>query len=269
MVTLVWDAPGTRYFETGVDRGVLYSTNNVGIPWNGLTGVTESIEGASSTPLYIDGQKFQIAQVFGDFSATIEAYSAPKEFSAHDGTPFGMNGLGFGLQPKKPFGFSYRTRVGNDDDREDFGYKIHLVYNAYATPAGVSHSTLGNSADPQKLSLDISTIPDRVTGKRPTAHLIIDSRYVDSALLGIMEGYLYGTNGIIPMLPTAQQISDLFAAWTDIGINGPVNYQGVYSDDYDNLPEVAADNDARLIGNELWVRVNGTWVNKGVVPQIT
>ena len=30
MATLVWDAPGTRQFEAGVDRGVLYVLDTTG-----------------------------------------------------------------------------------------------------------------------------------------------------------------------------------------------------------------------------------------------
>ena len=47
MPKLVWDQSGDRLFETGVSNGVLYVRNSageypLGVPWNGLTAVTES-----------------------------------------------------------------------------------------------------------------------------------------------------------------------------------------------------------------------------------
>ena len=51
MARLVWDKTGERFYETGVDRGVLYPIQeggvySKGVAWNGLTAVTESPSGA-------------------------------------------------------------------------------------------------------------------------------------------------------------------------------------------------------------------------------
>ena len=48
---LVWDLVGERFYETGVDHGVLYIPDvsgvyNDGVAWNGLVSVTESPSGA-------------------------------------------------------------------------------------------------------------------------------------------------------------------------------------------------------------------------------
>lgn len=208
MSRLTWDDAGTRIFETGIDRVVLYSTNGMAISWNGIQRITEKTEGSATTPLYIDGVKFIEARVYGDFAATIEAYSAPIEFGAHDGTAFDFQGIGFGLQPVKPFAFSYRTLIGDENEREDLAYKLHIVFKAYATAAERSYTTLGGDVNPVTFSWDITTVPSRVVGRRPTAHLTIDSRYISKGLLEFIEANLYGGEGIVGQLTTMQDLLD-------------------------------------------------------------
>lgn len=211
MTRLTWNDPGTNLFETGVDRVVLYSTDGMAIAWNGIKQISEKIEGAETRPLYIDGMKFIESRIYGDYAATIEAYSAPVEFSAHDGTTFDLQGIGFGLQPVKPFNFSYRTLIGNETEREDYAYKVHVVFNAYAEPAERTYETMGTDVNTTSFSWEITTIPSRIAGKRPTAHLIFDSRQVDPGLLSATEDQLYGGEGVIGRLTTMQEFLDVLA----------------------------------------------------------
>jgi len=230
MSRLTWNAPGTHTFETGVDRMVLYSVDGMGVAWNGVTGVTESVESASVTPLYLDGIKILEARLYGDFKATIEAYSAPFEFGAHDGTAFDIQGIGYGLQPIKPFNFSFRTLIGNDIDREDSGaYKLHVVFNAYASPSDRQHQTIGSSVDPISFSWDITTVPSRISGRRPTAHLVIDSRNTDPALLSAIEDHLYGGEGVIGQLTTMQEFLDYIDAFLEIEFYEEQDNSGIFT----------------------------------------
>ena len=86
MARLVWDADGTRFFEMGTDRGVLYKkteagTYGAGVAWNGLTAVTESPSGAEKSDFWADNMKYASMLSAEDFSATIEAYTYPDEFA--------------------------------------------------------------------------------------------------------------------------------------------------------------------------------------------
>ena len=79
---IVWDKTGERFYETGVDRGVLYVQDDQGkypkgVAWNGLTGVTESPTGAEPTPLYADNIKYLNLFSVEEFEAIIEAYTYP------------------------------------------------------------------------------------------------------------------------------------------------------------------------------------------------
>ena len=204
MSRLTWDDAGSHFFETGIDRVVLYSIDGMAIAWNGVQRITEKVEGSSITPLYLDGMKIIESRVYGDYAATLEAFTAPREFSAHDGTAFDIQGIGFGLQPIKPFNLSYRTIVGNDTDQE-LGYKLHVVFNAFAEPAERTYETMGSDLSPVTFSWDITTIPSRIAGKRPTAHLIIDSRYTNPSLLASIEDVLYGGDGVIGRVTTMQE----------------------------------------------------------------
>lgn len=209
---LNWGTVNERYFEAGVDRGVLYLPNAAGVPWNGLTAVDESPSGGEPRPYYLDGIKYLNLASAEEFEATIEAISSPREFGVCDGTVSIQNGLMLTQQPRSQFGLSYRTLVGNDVDGTDHAYKIHVVYNALAAPGQRSHATLTDTPEPTALSWDISTTPPRVPGYRPTAHMVIDSRTTPEALLAEVEDILYGSDTSISSLPTAVELVALFTA---------------------------------------------------------
>ena len=199
---LNWDAVGEHLYEIGVDHGVLYpydTTNNTygkGVVWNGLTNVTQSPSGAEPTDLWADNIKYLNLRSGEDFGATIEAYTYPDEFAECDGQAIvSSTGIKIGQQPRKMFGFSYRTMIGNDTDGQDHGYKIHLVYGATASPSERSYPTINESPDAMTMSWEIATVPIAITGTnyKPTAHIEIDSTKCDATKLGNLEQILYGT----------------------------------------------------------------------------
>lgn len=213
MSALVWGSFGERFFETGIDRGVLYPSLGPGIPWNGLTSVSESPNGGQPTPFYADGFKYLNLASAEEFVATIEAFSAPPEFAECDGTLGILNGLFITQQPRKQFGLSYRTRVGNDIDSTDHGYKLHLVYNALAAPSARDNRSLSNSPEAITLSWQITTLPPEISGYRPSAHFVVDSRQTPLELMSTVEGLLYGSDSNDPFLPSVSVLMELFSTY--------------------------------------------------------
>lgn len=211
MARINWDGRGERFFEVGVDRGVLYPPTGPGVPWIGLIAINETISGGEPRPYYIDGVKYLNLLSGEEFAATLEAFSAPAEFGVCDGNATIHNGLIATQQPRKPFGLCYRTRVGNEVQGADHGYKLHLVYNALAAPSQRNAVTMGNNTDPTRLNWAISTKPPAITGYKPTAHLVIDSRTTDPAVLTEVEDLLYGTPAADPELPTPDELIAIFA----------------------------------------------------------
>ena len=204
MSKIVWDAIGEHYFETGVDHGVLYDYDANegyidGAAWNGLTAVNESPSGAESNPVYADNIKYLNLISAEDYGGTIEALTTPPEFDKHNGIATLTAGVKIGQQSRKPFGFCYRTWIGNDVDGQEHAYKLHLVYNATASPSEKQHSTVNENPDAPSMSFTFSTTPVPVTGYKPTAIVEIDSRdFVGSAArakLDAFEAILYGTDG--------------------------------------------------------------------------
>lgn len=210
MAVLQWDRTGERLFETGVDRGVLYTPVNgvysSGVAWNGLVSVTESPSGAEATAQYADNIKYLNLVSAEEFGATIEAFTYPAEWAKHDGSAVPEAGISIGQQARQPFGLSYRTRVGNDVDGSDFGYKIHLVYGALAAPSEKAYATINDSPEAITFSWEITTTPVPVEGFKPTAILTIDSTKVSAASLQTIEDSLYGTTGTSPRLPLPEEI---------------------------------------------------------------
>lgn len=216
MVALTWDKVGERLYETGVDRGVLYIPDatgvyNTGFAWNGLTSVTESPSGAEPTALYADNIKYLTLMSAEEFGGTIEAYTYPPEFGQCDGTASPSEGLTVGQQTRKTFGLCYRTRLGNDIDGSDHGYKLHLVYGATASPSEKAYSTINDSPEAITFSWEITTTPVPVTGYKPTSVLTIDSTLVDPTKLATLETQLYGGAAEEPELPTPTAVIAIFA----------------------------------------------------------
>lgn len=209
MTLLQWDDVGERFYETGVDRGVLYIENE-GFAWNGLIAVQETSTGGDPKPYYVDGYKYVNVAAAEEFEATIEAFAAPAEFGVCDGTVEIYNGLFVTAQRRRPFGLSYRTKIGTDIT-PDHGYKIHLVYNALAAPSQRNNQTIKDSAEPTTLSWAITTTPPRLTALKPTAHFVIDSSKTDPEVLSDLEDILYGTVGTDPDFPTPEELIALFS----------------------------------------------------------
>ena len=214
MSKIVWDAIGEHTFETGVRNGVLYLKDtegayNTGVAWNGLTSVSESPEGAEATDLYADDIKYLTLMSAENFKATIEAYTYPVEFEECDGSATIANGVVIGQQTRKPFSLCYRTAIGNDTDGNEHGYKLHIVYGCQASPSEKQYSTINDSPEAITFSWEVNTTPVNVTGKKPTATLIIDSTKADKAKLTALEAILYGSEQAEPRLPLPDEIATL------------------------------------------------------------
>lgn len=215
---LKWDQTGERTYETGVDRGVLfvYDTDQnkygTGVAWNGLTKVNESPSGAESNPQYADNTKYLDLYSAEEFGATIEAFTYPPEFEECDGSVELVQGVTIGMQNRKMFGFAYRTLVGNDTKGTDFGYKIHLVYGAKASPSEKSRDTVNDSPEAITFSWEVTTTPVTVEGFKPTAHLIINSTLVNPTKLQEFEAKLYGDDSAgTPTLMMPDEVKTMFA----------------------------------------------------------
>lgn len=215
MAALTWDEIGSRFFETGVKKGVLYPLENgvysTGYAWNGITAINEQSDGAEVSAQYADNIKYLNLVSEEQYKATIEAFTYPDEFAVCDGSAEIATGVSVRQQKRKPFGLSYVTQLGNDTDGADYGYKIHLVYNALAAPTDRSYSTINDSPEAMTFSWEISTTPVEVTGHRPTSTIVIDSTKVNATKLASLETILYGSENQNPRLPLPAEIITLFA----------------------------------------------------------
>lgn len=217
MSKIAWDLTGERLWETGLDRGVLYVRDNeakypAGVPWNGLISVTEGVSGGEANPFYADNTKYANVMSNEEFNPSIEAYMSPVEFDECDGSKEIASGISIGQQARKVFGMSYRTKIGNDVDDADHGYKIHLVYGAQAAPSEKARQTINESPELMTLSWECTTTPVEVTGAKPTAHLTINSTTVAPEKLAALEAILYGSESEEARLPLPDEVVTLVGA---------------------------------------------------------
>lgn len=215
MAVLVWDQVGERLYETGVDHGVLYIPDvsgvyATGVAWNGLTSVSETPTGAESNAQFADNIKYLNLISAEDFGATLEAFTYPDEFAQFDGLGVPVPGIVVGQQSRKVFGLSYRTRLGNDLEGDDHGYKLHLLYGCQASPSEKAYNTINDSPEAINFSWDVSTTPAPVTGFKPTSLIVVDSTVVAPADLILLETELYGGVATTANLPTPDEVIAIF-----------------------------------------------------------
>lgn len=218
MAALTWDETGARLFETGTSHGALYvkkddGTYEKGVAWNGLTAVTESPGGAEATDLYADDMKYASMRSAETFGGTIEAYTYPDEFMECDGSYSPAKGVSIGQQGRKSFGLVFKTLVGSDTstDLENM-YKLHIIYNATASPSERSYQTVNDSPDAVTFSWEFETTPVPVTGHKPTSCITIDTSRLDETGKGhltALEEALYGNGSTEPELPTPDEVISL------------------------------------------------------------
>lgn len=223
MSKLKWDQLGERLAETGVDQGVLYpfaaGIYGEGVAWNGLTSVNEAPTGAEPSPFYADNQKYLELMSEEEFAASIGCYTYPDAFKACIGETELKPGITIGQQSHKMFGFSYRTKIVNDTNGADHGFKVHLIYNALAGVSSRDHTTMNESPEIEEISYDITTTKVPVTGGKPTSHLVIDSTkftLANQAKLQDILDILYGkdatTSPVAAAIPARLLMPDEIAA---------------------------------------------------------
>lgn len=201
MSRLKWDQTGQKYYETGVEHGVLYvqssddGTYPEGVAWNGLINVSEKPSGGEPSPIYADNIKYLNLMSTEEFGASIEAYTYPEEFEDCDGSKEIAPGVYAGQQTRKIFGMAYKTNIGNDVDGDSHGYKIHLIYGCLAAPSEKGYATINDNPEAITFSWEVSTTPVAVKGAKPTASIVINSTKTTPEKMKIIEDILYGTDG--------------------------------------------------------------------------
>jgi hypothetical protein len=228
MTRLDWSGVGERYFEAGIDRGVLFVEDNPGVPWIGLVNFTQSHSGGESSPRYLDGIKISNRLSPEEFEGTLEAFTYPTEFERCDGTYRAENGLRITQQRRRPFSVVYRSKIGNDTVGLERAYKIHLLYNLMAEPTERGYKTLVEQLEPLTFSWKVTSSAVAVEGYRPSAHFIVDSRDIPPELLGDLEDILYGTSTTDSSLPTPGELFFLFDSYDDLVYDAGSPYTPVF-----------------------------------------
>lgn len=209
MTALTWDQIGERYYRTGLDRGVLYLQDGTAIAWNGLTGLDES-PNRESKSFYLDGIKYLEHQVPSEFVGKLKAITYPDEFEQCMGVASLAPGLRVHDQPGHFFSLTYRVRLGNDVAGSDLGYEIHILYNLLAIQDPIANATMNAGGDsPIEFAWSLTSVPNALSGFRPTTHISFRSTDLDPEVLTALEDALYGTASADPALPSFDDILEI------------------------------------------------------------
>jgi len=200
---LVWDQSGAKVFEAGLDRGVVYFADEPGVAWNGLVSLDESDRMGYESYIF-DGEKIGNLPLASGFSGSLTAFTYPPEFLKAVGSSINDDISGLQLMNQKgrvSFGLSYRSLIGDDIDGINLGYKIHILYNLTAVADDIDYETLSDDIDPLEFKWSVSGRMETLAGYKPTAHVIVDSRYLSEVRMDRLEEILYGTETSEPWLP--------------------------------------------------------------------
>lgn len=270
MTAIKWDDVGERRIEAGIDRGVLYEIDGIGVPWNGLTSVEEDnnneVEG-----VYFDGIKFNDIVTIGEYVATLKAFTYPEEFVQYCGFVEDQVGIFLTNQPQGRFGLSYRTLAGSDTEPLGTHYKIHVLYNLTANIASRNWETLSLDVEPMEFEWEITAIPEDIDSHRPTAHLIIDSRSMDPWMLKDIEDILYGDANNDPSLPPLKALISFVRKWNRLIIedHGDGTWSAIAQDDAaitvqpDGYFEIIADDDQVVVIDANTYQISSSDKNDG------
>jgi len=238
MSRLAWGEPGKRFYETGIDRGVFYPVEGVGVPWNGLIAVSEAPSGGDISQGYFDGEKFRQQRLNGSFSALIRAYTYPREFEGYDG----LDISGQTQQRRKMFNLSYRTTVGNDHSSNSH-HLIHLVYNAVVSPSTRGFSTIGANNEAIPFEWQLETVPEILPSGEFSAHLIINTAIAYPWAVAMFEDIIYGSANNESRFPSITEVLNLFENASILRVtnhgDGTVTIDG-------------PDDIVKMIGIDLW-----------------
>jgi hypothetical protein len=221
MTALLWDQVGERLYETGVDRGVLYLPDETGVydtavAWNGLTTVTESPSGAEVQRAVRGQHQVPEPHVRRGLRRDDRGFHVPGRVRPVRRYRTPTPGWPLGQQGRRVFGLAYRTRVGNDLEGTDHGYKLHLIYGAQASPSEKAYATINDSPEAITFSWELTTTPVPVTTEvdgvqlKPTAQMVIDSTKVDAGALSDLEDILFGTVVDDARLPMPDEVVAIF-----------------------------------------------------------
>lgn len=214
--TIKWDEDGERLYETGVERCALYPKSSEGygdaVAWNGLTNWEESPTGAESNPVYADDQKYLDLRSVEEFNYTITALMYPDEFAPCDGFVYldEAKVLKAGQQKRQAFGLCVTTKVGNDIDQSDYGYKLHLCYGSTASPSSKSHATENESPEAPEMSWECTTVGVKCARtNKNVAHFEIDMTRLDTTKRRLIEQALFGDGTNPGRLLTPDEVYEL------------------------------------------------------------
>lgn len=185
---MVWDETGSRYYETGVSKGIYFNMSRVGVPWNGLVSVNLDPTGGEHEEFYFDGIKYMDRVLAENFQATIQALNTPKEFEASEGVREFAPGVKTAFNKRDKFNMAWRTEIGSDEG-QTIGYKIHVAYNCLVQPASRAYQTISDSVTMDIRSFVVTATP--ACGRH--SYFWFDSREYD---LSLLEAQLYA--GTLP-----------------------------------------------------------------------
>lgn len=214
MSKLQWDKTGERYYETGVDRVVIYALGSAEA-WSGVTAINESPSGAEPTKIYADNMVYGVIMSPEEDSITIEAFQYPELFNRAIGRRRLAQGAYILQQDRVPFALCWRSIIGNDLNN-DAGYKLHIVPILYASSSEDSSTTINDSPEQKSYSWSATAMPYKVGDSINTSSFVLDSRKFDksgrwNALLAV-EDMLYGTDKTDATMPTPAKILELMAS---------------------------------------------------------
>jgi len=205
---LVWNQAALKFFESGLDRGVLYVRDGsgnypLGVAWEGLMSLTEKPGGAEITDLWANNVKYAQLLSADIFDGSLEAYTYPPAFAVCLGIETAIAGMLISQQPRLSFGLSYRTWKGSEAAGGQAEYQLHVIYGCTAQPSEVARATINDSPEATSFSWEFKTTPADMTGELPVSKITLDSADLSVPEMAAVKDALWGidtpTDAYLPL----------------------------------------------------------------------
>lgn len=198
-ILLDWNVSALKFYESGLDRGVLYVRDGsgnypLGVAWEGLINLTEKPGGAEPTDLWANNVKYAQLISAEIFDGSLEAYTYPPEFNVCDGIEEAITGMVIGQQARSAFGLSYRTYIGSEATDQMAEYKLHVIYGALIQPSEVSRATINDSPEAATFSWEFKTVPAAMAGELPVSKITINIADLAAPEVTAVEEALWGVD---------------------------------------------------------------------------
>jgi hypothetical protein len=114
-------------------------------------------------------------------------------------------------QPIRSFGLVYRTLIANDQEGQEYSYRLNFIFQAYAAERTYTRETVNNQVRVTTRSFDVKAIAQENTNYPPISYISLSPESIAPTPITALEELIYGTDLTDPTMPSIDELITLLA----------------------------------------------------------